>query len=134
MMIDLSGDKIPARRSNPYSFEVEYRGGLVYARYGYRCVIDFPWERHPTTGTYALNGSTWVNDAVVYMKRTYPILDANREIVTPGIWSDVLYGTPPENTALVHVFRIASTILVNDARVVVQEHIGNISVIDWGNC
>lgn len=121
-VIECGGGTFPA-----FPFRVSVSGGTVVVTEGYRCVIDNAWESYTGTGDFPV-----ASGGTVYMTRTYPIWDNVTEtITTPGAWSELLYGTPPANNTTRHTIRIAT---VTAAGAVTQEHFGNISVTDWGEC
>lgn len=121
---DLTGGEAAASADIPWSFKCTLGDGSITVANGYRCVIDLDWEL-VAEAVVAAPG-----DGVVYMTRVYPILDADRNIITPGYWVGPTFGAAPPNNKERHTIRIAS---VEDG-VLTHEHLGNISVTDWGDC
>jgi hypothetical protein len=112
-----------------YSFRVYEEGGRIYVVSGYRAATDEDW--------FEVAGKDWAEGSggVVYMVRTFPVVDEEGTITTPGSWGELEYGDPPDMDETRHVVRIAK-VLVTDGNPteVTHEHLGNIYVHDIADC
>lgn len=105
-----------------WSFKVRIENGDVVMAAGFRAVIDSPWEAvaEQSLGTAAA-------DQVAWMAYRYSTEQ------NPGEWS-VGLGSPPAMDSTRYVARIARIVSESGALRVEHEHLGNISVLDIGDC
>ncbi len=105
-----------------FSFRVSLTETGIEVASGFRSTDTSDWEEVSET-TYS-----FVSGGVVWMKRRYPADDDD------GEWTSG-YGTPPSQDSACAVVRIARTVEDGGGvRSVVQEHLGNIFVIDIARC
>jgi hypothetical protein len=119
-------DRLVITNDESWSFKVKIRNESpqVVVSAGYRCKEGGSWQ-FVSESTFS-----YINGGVVYMTWTNTTVDSNGDVDVAGEWSSVLYGTPPTQTTLLSVFRIATT----DNYKPIHEHFGNVRVTDVAPC